>query len=1178
MTITWKPKTKWYEDEIALKEQDAAWYEQPKRWWESAEETMGEKISKIPVLPKILEPIGKAFGWVHENIEKPLAAILTSPWSPEIPWKEGESWLEHQKREYEAWDAPTYVKGFAEVPIWFLPWFSWIGAGAKALGAGTKVARSMKALKVGEQGLPVNELLYETLFRAGRLTKAMKKVPVVNRIVTMLGGPAAFVTQKEAKRILGLVKEGRKLPLLERAKWGLPEQDALTFSKMNLVTSGFISSKRDDIARLLVPKLQVIEYSGKGGIQRVLGIGADNTASKIVSKESAHWWDALEGAARESYSKVPKSQRKFKIVDKETQQYVDTLADIYDDLFKLGQKEGVKLPKKLTLHRLIDRKSNAKTGAVERTEFGSGMEYERIYETVNEALEHAAKEGSVLNYNFNVGESITSTIHSTINKIAKKRFEKEVGRVGKTAKNLWETSVEGQRYNKLKYAESIGVINQTERAELRVLVKEREMHFKHYAGREAFSRGETPQLMKFDTKSHVAFGGKLFPKDVVKSTQKVMDSQGQAWLSVASGASGQSRMLVAAMDLSAPFIQGAAVFGRNPAAWGKMVEKNIEFFLKPENYYKWLNKPEVLAANSEMILKGGMSASTFEFFKALAPLQRFFGKKFFEKTGTTRPIRAGITQTYGRAEVAFSGGGLAARTYMWDAIKLGRKKPWTDAELLDLGRSLDRMTGVMSTEAIGITRTQQDFESAFMFFAPRYTRAGLTLTGDVLKGGLTGAEARKAFGGMAAGGLSMYMGITKALGQQPNLDPSSARFMTIKIGNSYVGVGGIMTAITRLGYDVAAETIESIADKRLPSYLQFPIKDGKLDRRDNAFIKFMYNRTSPLTSALYGGVIEQANYFGEPFESIQDWGKFMLDKVTPIASQEVTDWLVQGKERPEATALGAEFAGLRRFPKSAWELLDDQRDEASIREYSKPYEELNNLERMRVNKEGAVKELQTEVDRQTVIRGDKEQVAFIEWEREKDYARSVYEEQLWNLQRAYDAGEINGWEFKEKMGDAAYGMGQTYEHINSQYPEVMEIFKEPKNLQDRSVEDIAYQEYQDKKYSEDDFIDQYGLFDYDKYYQFLEDFKGKWGEQVWGYVKEIEAERNENLPPLAKEYQIAKEVLKPYWDIERELIERRGKFFVESPAGQRLITQMRRQLRLRDPQIAYYYEKFLKRS
>ncbi len=1088
---------------------------QERKWWGTPEEKIGQAISHVPLLPQALGFVAPVFEFIHEKLEKPFAAIITSPFRPDLPWKQGESWLDHQKREYDAWQAPDYIKGAAEfaMPLWWMPWFSWAKAGGKALGIGSKaasrIAKAGKLQTVAEHGLPTDEILNKVLFkdtRTGGILRATENIPILGRIVKAVGGLAAFAHPTAT--------------------------DPLNVTRRALIKMGYISDMRNGVTSLLVPKLQAM-----GKLETILGMDAKGVVRNIVDKsgKSEYLYDVLEGAIAN-----PKG---YKFLAAEAKQYVETVGSILDDVYSLARNEGVKIPKATMLHRLVKGKTSPKTGVYEKSEFGSLFEIERSHEFMKGGVEAG------VDYGLSINESVTSTINHYVKAIAQKRFVKEVGKLGKTPKQLWRSSMEGQELAELNALGKAGILKHA--ARINELQLSRSKFLKHHRGRQIL--GEN--LAKF--RAHPVFKESIFPKEVVKTAEKVLEDQGQQWLSNMAQISGTSRMLVAAMDLSAPFIQGLAMLGRNPLAWASGVKNMLNFAVKPQNLYKYMVNPEIMATRMERILAGG-SSSTFEYFEALAGLQRVAGKvplvgKQFDKF---------IGATYGRAETAFTGFGEVARNNMWKALK---REGMTPDELGDLARTIDRMTGVMSTEALAIGRTQQDFENAFVFFAPRYTRAGLAFAGDMLKGGMTGAEARKAIGSMMGGGLAMYYGAARVLGQEPNLNPNSGRFLTLKIGDTHVGIGGIMIALMRFGYDVGVTAAED------PINLIKPLSEGTLNRWDNPFIRFLYARTAPLTSTLYSTLVEQADYFGEPFEDIGDWGEFMLNKITPIAVQGIM-------EDPDPAVAGAEIAGMRAFPKSPWVLLDEQRDEISLRDYGKPYDDLDDLDKMRLDRDENVIKLQREVDSQTVTRGDADSVSFLKWERERDSARTVYEETINNLQRAYDSGSITGYDFRERLQDAGYGLGVTYDHIMGQpeYEGIREILDKPRKVGDKSLNDIGYAEFMDVIFS-GVLDDEFGIFQYDKYNAFIEDFRGKYGDEVYGYVLEMKTERDQELPPLFHEYQNAKVALRPYWGIKTDVERMFGAFFAESKAGERLISKLRRTLKLQNPEIAQYLELFYTR-
>jgi len=226
------------------------------------------------------------------------------------------------------------------------------------------------------------------------------------------------------------------------------------------------------------------------------------------------------------------------------------------------------------------------------------------------------------------------------------------------------------------------------------------------------------------------------------------------------------------------------------------------------------------------------------------------------------------------------------------------------------------MFGTMSTRALGVSPTQRAIETGWVFFAPRYTRASLAYCGNIFKGGIVGHEARRTLGQLAAGGMITYIATCKALGQEPHLDPRYPTFMTIKIGNRQIGVGGFYYGFLRFITDVGCSVVEEGGNKRT-DFLS-------LSRRDNPFIKFWYNRASPL-AGLTVGIREQRDFLGYPLETPQDWAQWLIvEHMLPIALQ--SQFPAGYEERPTQPIplLIAEEAGLRTFPAEPFYELSDK--------------------------------------------------------------------------------------------------------------------------------------------------------------------------------------------------------------------------------------------------------------
>lgn len=1228
-------------------EQKALW-EQPAVWAEKAQQGIGQALSHVPLLPKALEKVAPVFEWAHQNIEKPWAAMLTSPWSPSLPWQAGESWVQHEKREYDAWKAPTYVKGLAEfsMPLWWMPWFGWTAKGARALGLGAKAGKAIAT--VGQPvkvALPSKELLNASfkpdVFR--NIAIWSKNRPVIGRVVEALGGSAAFV----------------------RAESNLPQDTVLR----EVVNRARLRDMAGSVQNLMLPRLQKF-----GNPIQVLDIADDGlmrSVTALKSNASKYLYDVLEHPAD------------YKFATKEAKAYVDELHKVLGEVRELAAKEGIAPPKNISVHRIVVGKETEK--GFEKSDFGSLFERERHYDTMEQGVKAGVK------YGINPNESIASTIRHEVRRIADKRFADEVKSLGKTplekfAENFPEEAAKitditekigAHRYamdalkkvvsyqgagipgavlhkirnalpglgNRIDDAFALSPANADKilmgmSAEIRKVIKIKPKEFKILLNditsarqglfgqkkilmsdlddairhlnisndvaaraiekgyRQAYrmnkdavrdtlksiqadaknfietSKGDLQPLLagrrdflqkyKYGgqilgeyekmTNAHPSFRGLVFDRDVADTIDKAFGDQGAKWVRDMGAIGAVSRTLTASLDFSAPFIQGLPTLGRNPLLWAKATAKQFEFFAKPENLTKYLASPEAMAIRAERVVYGGATTS-FEYFEALAPMQQ----AIFKVPKVGKLGEAAIRQTFGRSEAAFTGFAEVARNEMWKAL---RKPKMSDVQLQELSRTLDRMTGVMSTEALAIGRTQRDIESAWVFFAPRYTRASLSFVGDMFKGGMTGAEARQSLGALAAGGMAMYVGVSKVLGQQPNFDPTSGKFMTIKIGDEHVGLGSMLYSLTRLGANLA--TVESPTDLL------------KIDRFDNPFLNFMYSKSAPLTGLAVGLAIEHKDYLGRPFESPADWGKFLVDKVTPISLQSVMPW-EEVKTSPAVFA--ATELGARTFPKSPSEFRDEARDRYAKEQFGVPYKALPELQQDQIDRQPDVKKLSDEADQRALKLGRGDSVAFVQRRQERDDARFVYEDNLNMYQKAVDDGIITPYEFREYLQTEGQRLGATYEHIDRQprYKGVLEKLNNPKNVNPKFIGDIAYDELMAASFSNK--FEENGIFNFAKYDQFKESLKAKYGEDVYNYILQRQAENRTNLPPLAQEYYHAKEVLRPYWKVRDEGI----KIFGEPKTkwqNQRLdafVEKMHKRLRAQNKEIDKYIRMFYTR-
>jgi len=1259
---------------ISLGEREVPWYEQPKEWWEQAvEPRIGGALSKVPLLPKGLEKVAPAFEFIHEKLEKPWAAIITAPFSPSLPWQKGENWFEHQKREYEAWKAPTYVKGVAEfsMPLWWMPWFTWI-KGAKAMATGEKLARAMR---VGEAlELPAKEVLNagykQNWFR--NIAHWAENKRVIGGVVKAVGGESAFARNVgEVYPAMDIATQ--RLVVVNKVGVRVPVTDVV---RREIVNQAIIRDMRHGYKGLQLPRMQAL--ASRGDVTKALQVDDVGRVMTAMPEEGNTLGKGL--------SEVFENPDLYTYTTTQAEAIVREGRKILDELAELTTKEGI--PKKPFFHRMVEGKevTIGDRTVYEASEYGARFEMARHYNTMEEGITAGVR------YGRDPLKSIAATIDHYFKNIATKRFDDEVRKLGltipemvsliepqliekmaqlgtqagsasyliktlKTLKGYRGDSIPGAVVSKIRrgmpeamerieqafsispkeatklmdaLARTIGketkinarslkiIMGQFNRQKGKILAREiddmvrslnltntttnkaiRQAYKAVYQSRKEFVddalktvRQEADELLKA-TKTeltplkqqyrklaqpyreatgqifyrlakfqrHPAFRNRIFDAEVVKLAEAQMGKQSSKWLRDMAQVSGVGRLAVAALDFSAPFIQGLAVLGRNPVAWASGVAKQFRFFVKPDDFFQYMIQPKVRALAAERWTLGG-SRSTFEFFEALAPVQRAAEKA--PKIGAG--LRRGIQETYGRAEIAFSGYGEATRNYMWEALRVKALQPNGVLDVAagrELVRSIDRMTGVMSMEALGMGRGQTDFESAFVFFAPRYTRAGMSYVADIMRGGIAGAEARKGLGSLMAAGMTYYYGACTALGQKPDLNINSPTFMTIKIGDSHLGIGGILYSLMRLQANVIGTAADP--EKRMDF--------TSLSRFDNPFVKFMFSRSSVLTGFAVGAAIEQKNFFGEPLEDATSWGKFLAEKALPIAMQRA---ILEPEHRNPAVFIG-ELSGLRTFPKGAWELQEETKDRLAQEEHGIPYDQLDLLQKRRIDQTPEVTKFQEEIEERMTRQGRADRVAWLEHGRDQDDARFLHQEAIENAQKAYDAGLITGFDFKEAVADANTGYGATLDHINRnpRYAEILKKVEEPREVNREYRWELASDELIRATFS-GMFEDEFGIFNFDAYNEFLEGLKRKYGDDDFERALEYRNEKYADYPSLFQELQKAKEVLKPYWQVEDKAIKLLGKPKTkwQEQRLNRLISKVRKQMRVTNPEVERYYQMF----
>ena len=651
-------------------------------------------------------------------------------------------------------------------------------------------------------------------------------------------------------------------------------------------------------------------------------------------------------------------------------------------------------------------------------------------------------------------------------------------------------------------------------------------------------------------------GGRIFGREFIDAFNKFFGHEaGLGVLRVTSDIAGILRITKAALDFSMMAIQGLPAWGLahaymliNPpiglrlmGSWYKALFEGVGIFFNRGILARTINNK--MAISSQRIMMGG-SSRAIDYFATLEAKGGLAGI-------TERFMKRIPGEPYHRAEASFFGTGEIIRNDFWEilsprAFRLGKE--------FQLARFLDIMTGIADARAIGVPLTVRQLEQSFMWFAPNYTRACLTILSDIFRGGYTGAMARKALGGMVAAfplyysavqfGISILQGKTEEEAWEAVRegfciyeDPitgevtwkPSARFGTLKVENYYFGVGGFWYGLLRLGGNIMA-CINEVGDRERIDLVRI-IKHGSFNKYDNPFIYWWFCRASPF----FGSGFELAvgkDFLGYPIETPAEYLKYIATRFEPIWMEQGINWLIPGLARdneiPEGAARIAlaplELFGLRTFPESTWvrfydkvneyikripkEELDEKQIEAWM-EGKLEWRHLTEIQRMNLlSRYPELNELYEEAQADSAVR---DSLNWRAWEGRMDEERAIYYERIDELTDRLLRGEIDTREYRERCGEAGMNYGSILEAIerDPNYAEIYDYFakKEAEGDEYGFLDDIALGEYLTQIAYAEDLIDEKGDYDWDERDRRIDAFIEKWGLDTYERLQEYIAQK-----------------------------------------------------------------------
>ena len=396
-------------------------------------------------------------------------------------------------------------------------------------------------------------------------------------------------------------------------------------------------------------------------------------------------------------------------------------------------------------------------------------------------------------------------------------------------------------------------------------------------------------------------------------------------------------IMAGSFDTGQLFIQGLPLLFYRPKAWAEAMYVTLRTLTSrnPEQFYNNWMASNLGKEIQNFRAYGGDISDISEFYQALGVVRGVpgvgavtarFGAGFHAFMGVGRVKMFSAMDTMIRRQVSRKGIRETAQTEL-------------DQELFRAMRMVETMMGGTSTKSLGLSATQRQVENAFLFFAPRYTRAVFGSFGHLFGKGYAAKEARAVLAQLAAGGMFVTAGAigAKAIASgktegeaweevKAAISPVNKReFMSVKFGDQYYGVaGGYRSLITSIANSLP---ITAKAEDNWDKIIQNEDPIDKMLR--NPLVMFARAK-GPVTTGTVVDFIDNQDYLGSEFtiEAFTEKPRKLLDAIinrtAPIPVQQFYDVLSSGYGISAATKAGAaEFVGLRNLPPN---VFDTQRE------------------------------------------------------------------------------------------------------------------------------------------------------------------------------------------------------------------------------------------------------------
>jgi hypothetical protein len=690
---------------------------------------------------------------------------------------------------------------------------------------------------------------------------------------------------------------------------------------------------------------------------------------------------------------------------------------------------------------------------------------------------------------------------------------------------------------------------------------------------DAFKRSKQTPLGQARLTKAPAMTGRFFDPKEAAEIESFFGNQAANWATQLGKVNDVGRMAITGFDFGAGMIQGFPLLAKNPAAWVRAQSQSLRSLFNPQaaDAYRAKN-----AATYQEMAQYGVPISDAEQVVAGAV-----------QAGQAAPLLGGVKfigAAAAGAARAFNTFGDVARREMWEAMKpvalRGVKEgdiKAADKALNELAEFISKATGVTPNSRLGIRASQAAMERA-IGFAPRYYRASFGLMADVFQGGLKGQLARQTVSNMMAAGVVFHHSMAIAFGQEPNLDPRKAEFLTVDIGGQKVGMGTVWLQMARQMGKIYHQTM----DERDPG------KMISFSHRENPLLGFARGRTAPGLS--YGWDIATGrDFLGRPVRpgtvpEDQSWygptATGALRRLTPLWMQDMVERLPldNSVDNPSnlLVSIPGEILGMRTMPNFISDRVQDRREELSQQYYGKEWNSLEPIqqETLRTGNrslgfegDSQLVELEHEWAKYGLDQAPSLRLSTSIYFDEKRKAKADNVKNINTAVKGFEDGVLSPKEFRDKISEYGQQLGNEYQRLDKLEQNKPVLASLAERAQKESTEEQAIERvFADKFFSRvtlgaDEVDEETGTVTslHDEYHQYnfeererriasiqeelrttLENAgNGDAYEDIWRRI-EIRIRGKHDIPEPLRQLEEGREVFGGYWEIGEDLAEQAG--------------------------------------